>query len=343
MLAVAAAALCSFALPTRSAGPVQRAATVSSRVAEARAISPDDDMADVLHADSWASARGVAGRPIFSHPSSVDSSTLVEVHAHPAGWRSLVYVSDRVGVQSVVKFDAETGLAQPTAIGNEYLKTMAAIALSTRLGEPLRRILMLGMGAGSLPSLLSCCCPEATTIDCVELDASVADAACGPLGLDTSRITVHVDDALAWLSRRAELAREESAVGATAPCHSYDVICVDIFDGSNRTPEGFYSTAFLRDLRACLDARGVVVHNLHSGGADLDRRLDEACAAYSEAFPGAACRVPALRRGNTVVAAAASEEAFASLDLLQAAAQYERQRRGLLFDASARVAGLRQL
>lgn len=298
---------------------------------DVKCIAADDDLTDVMHGDSWASARGVAGRPIFSQPSTVSANTLVEVHAHPASWRSLVFISDRVGIQSVVKFDDETGMAEPMAIASDYLKTMVAVAVSARANEQLERMLVLGMGAGSLPSLLSRCCPEAVAIDAVELDGTVAEAACGPMGLDTRRVTVHVDDALAWLSRRAQ---EETT--------TYDLIFVDIFDGSNWTPEGFYSEAFMRDLRACLAPRGMVIHNLHSGSAELDRRLDDACMAYAAAFPNAVCRVPALRRGNTIVAAAAFEGAFERIDALHAAADGERRRRGLLFDVSARLQGLRK-
>ena len=328
MIVAGAIVSCSFtqAVPyIANAKQLEKALSASA----VKCSAANDDLADVLHGDSWASARAVAGRPIYSRPSEVSSDTLVEVHAHAAGWRSLVFISDKVGIQSVVKFDDKTGMADPMAIANDYLKTMVAVTAAARADEPLERLLVLGMGAGSLPSLLSRCCPEALTIDAVELDGTVAEAACGPMGLDTRRVAVHVDDALVWLGRRAQ--------GEPA---RYDVIFIDIFDGSNRTPEGFYSEDFMRNLRACLSPRGMVVHNLHSGSGDLDRRLDDACKAYSAAFPKAVCRVPALRRGNTIVAAAVFEGAFDSLGALQAGAQHERQRRGLLFDASARLEGL---
>ena len=345
MLAVAALAASSYAHTAPLTDGVHRPrASARHQSCAIKSIAPEDDRADIMHTDSWSSARSVAGQPIYSRPSTVDAKTLVEVHQHPMSWRSLVFIDDRVGVQSVVKVDDTTGLAEPTAIASEYLKTMAAVALSARGDVPTRRILMLGMGAGSMCSLLSHCCPEAVQIDAVELDGAVAEAACGPLGLDTSRINVHVDDALVWLNRRAEQQRrvavedeQRTRDGTGCKDERYDLICIDIFDGLNRTPEAFYSKPFLADLRACLSAQGVVVHNLHSGGADLDRRLEDACAMYAEAFPNAACRVPSLRRGNTVVGVAAFDGAFSSLDALQASAQSERHRRGLLFDASARL------
>ena len=109
------------------------------------------------------------------------------------------------------------------------------------------------------------------------------------------------------------------------------------------TPEAFYSPDFVADIRTCLSSRGVVCHNFHSGKAELDLRLEDACAAYAAAFPGAACRVPA-RRFNTIVAASRRETAFsASVEGLQFAAQREREERGILFDASARLDGLRRL
>lgn len=147
---------------------------------------------------------------------------------------------------------------------------------------------------------------------------------------------MHVDDAAAWLRGRA------AAAAAREP---YDLVCVDIADGSNRIPETFYSAAFLADVRASLAPHGVVCHNFHSGKADLDRRLEEACAAYGAAFPGGACRVPspARRPWNTIVAASPRRGAFSSLEELRAAARRAREQRGLPFDASARLEGLREI
>ena len=92
-------------------------------------------------------------------------------------------------------------------------------------------------------------------------------------------------------------------------------------------------------MRSCLTASGVVCHNLHTGNADLDSRLVDASAAYAAAFPSA-CVLPSRRRGNAIVGASMRHGAFESLGALQAAARRQRERCGLLFDASARLEGL---
>ena len=51
------------------------------------------------------------------------------VHEHDKGWRTLSFVGDYVGVQSVSKIDAD-GCAEARAIASDYLKTMCAVSLS---------------------------------------------------------------------------------------------------------------------------------------------------------------------------------------------------------------------
>jgi len=117
----------------------------------------------------------------------------------------------------------------------------------------------------------------------------------------------------------------------------FDIIFVDIFDGENLTPPSFYSSGFLLNIRACLSNRGVVIHNLHSGSSTLDRCVDAATEAYAREFPRGACaRVPALRRGNTIIAAAATPDVFSREGALQEAAIALRAKHEFLFDVAAR-------
>ena len=296
------------------------------------------------------------------------SDAHVMVHEHDKGWRTLSFVGEYVGVQSVSKVDAD-GCAEARAIASDYLKTMCAVSLSavavsermccrdeatgaieetaadeanaTPPSAPLR-MCFLGMGAGTLPTLLCHHLPptEACTVQAVEFDGAVAEAARGHLGLDP-RVHVDVGDALHWIEEHARRL-EASGRGADADSDQtddgqFDVIFVDIFDGDNLTPPAFYSSDFLGNVRACLSSRGVVIHNLHSGGATLDRCVNEATEAYARAFPRGACaRIPALRRGNTILAAAVTPDVLSRDDALQEAAIGLRAKHGFLFDVAAR-------
>lgn len=291
---------------------------------------------------------------IFSRPSPV-SDAEVAVHEHDRGWRTLSFVGQHVGVQSVSKVDAN-GCAEARAIASDYIKSMCAVSLSAvAVSERIRprdgatgdspavrplRMCFLGMGAGTLPTLLCHHLPpsEACTLQAVEFDGAVTDAARECLGLDP-RVDVDVGDALHWIRERAGKLAEVRGADADAEHDDgkFDVIFVDIFDGDNLTPPAFYSSEFLRHVRACLSSRGVVVHNLHTGSTTLNRCLDEATESYARAFPEGACaRIPALRRGNTLVAAAATPSVFSREDALQEAAVGLRAQHGFLFDVAAR-------
>ena len=338
---------------------------------------PDDDPLDKQFADEWTAVRAGADQRfsdgslpvIFSRPSPVSDADVV-VHEHDKGWRTLSFVGEYVGVQSVSKVGAD-GRAEARAIASDYLKTMCAVSLSavavserfmgrgdeaaganeatpaTPPSAPLR-MCFLGMGAGTLPTLLCHHLPstEVSTLHAVEFDGAVTDAARECLGLDP-RVHVDVGDALCWIEEHA--GRLVAGFGADADAVAvadaddatddgkFDVIFVDIFDGENLTPPAFYSSGFLRDVRACLSSRGVVIHNLHSGSATLDRCVNAATEAYAREFPRGACaQIPALRRGNTILAAAATPDALSRDDALQDAAIGLRAKHGFLFDVAAR-------
>lgn len=297
----------------------------------------DDDPADARFAELWEEAKDAPGTPVWSARSSLDPHTAVAVCEHAGSWRSLSFVSPAShNVQSV------SMVGEPRAVTLEYLKTMAALALagsasgSARGSSAAPRLLFLGLGAGTLPALLAHHLPAASTLHAVEYDATVAAAAATELGLPRS-VSVDVDDAAAWLRRRAASLEQQEADGPGG----YEMIFVDIFDRDNMAPRVFYSDAFLADARRCLDSSGVLVHNLHYGTDELDASFDQAAAAYASSEFADLCLVPAQRHGNVIIGAAASERTFSDSDALQAAARSERRRLGLLFDAAGRLAPLR--
>ena len=279
-----------------------------------------DDPADWLaSAAQWSTS----GTPIFAQPSSVDAATEVRVHEHRGGWRTLRFcgADGRSSVQSVTQM-VGAGTAEPRWVANEYVKSLASVGLASGALGAAPRVAFLGLGAGTLPLLLRRHVPDAT-LEAVELDAAVVDAATSCLGLEKADVAVSVGDALAW--------------AAAAPDAQYDAIFVDVFDGDNLTPSAFVAPPFVADVRRALAPGGVAVHNLHTGSPALDVRFAQAAAAYADAFGGDACRaVPVEHQGNTLLAAGAPLRGTGA-DALRAAAERETDARGLLFDAGARV------
>jgi spermidine synthase len=145
---------------------------------------------------------------------------------------------------------------------------IAAPALALGARRP-PHVLVLGFGGGSAARIVRALHPEAR-IEGVEIDADVVAAARTHFGVDALDVTLHVEDALAFLER----ARVESPGG-------YDLILEDVFIGRGdavHKPDWIPHPA--HDLvRRCLRPRGILVSNT----------IDEAATVQSalcQAFPG---------------------------------------------------------
>jgi spermidine synthase len=118
-----------------------------------------------------------------------------------------------------------------------------------------RRILILGLGGGSVARLVRAMAPEAEIVG-VELDAEVVRLARAHLDLDELGVKVEIADALGWLEK------SEAAAG-TRRENQFDVILEDVFIGTGDRvykpdwiPEPGYSLAFARLARG-----GIFVSN----------------------------------------------------------------------------------
>jgi hypothetical protein len=263
----------------------------------------------------------------------------VEVHARADGWRTL-RVDNGLGchvLHSVVNVDAD-GVARADAVASEYLLTMAALVLAAL--EPAEgagvaapaRCLHLGLGGASLVRLLAAALPGSTH-DAVEIDGAVVDALALLGGAGALR-DVHVADATEWVAARA-------AAGARG---GYDAILIDCFDHEGGCPPALLAAGCLAAVRGLLSARGVAVHNLHSGGRARQAELALAESAYAAAFGGGGLRVDALdsrpHAGNALLCVGGG---LGAAPALRARADAARARAGLECDLGARVAGARPL
>lgn len=216
------------------------------------------------------------------------------------GIRSLHLGSDTV--QSSMK------LADPAELVLSYTRAMMAFLLFEP--EP-RRILMIGLGGGSLAKFVYHRMPA------VELVA----VECEPAVILAARRYFHVpeDDQ----RFRAELGEGSAWVAQNPRC--CDVMLVDGYDGHEQVPE-LATESFYASAREALTDAGVLVANLWSS----DNRFDSYLQRMERVFSAVVC-VPAERRGNVIVLAFARSPGCPSWDELRQRARRLQRAYGLEF------------
>ena len=150
--------------------------------------------------------------------------------------------------------------------------------------EPTRG-LMIGMGGGTISSVLTSIYPD-LTMDLVEVDAAVVKVASDYFGFrKTPQIDVHVTDGRVF-ARRA-LRRKEK----------YDLIILDAFTGEY-IPEHLMTVEFLENIKSLLTPGGIVIANTFTGSSLYHHES----ATYSAVFgPFFNLKMPGT--GNRVIVA----------------------------------------
>ncbi|MBM3345304.1 MAG: methyltransferase domain-containing protein [Betaproteobacteria bacterium] len=180
----------------------------------------------------------------------------VTVKEDEAGLRSLHFGRDGAR-QTVVKPGDPDHLELPYA-------RVAMIGLA--MTEHVRRVLVVGLGGGSLPSFLRKQYPAAE-IDAVDIDPVVIEVAKEFFEFrEDGRMRAHLADGRGFI----EAARRP-----------YDVIFLDAF-GSDSVPERLTTVEFLRAVRQALTPGGVVVGNIW--GPYANRLYHSMVRTYRETF-----------------------------------------------------------
>lgn len=133
-----------------------------------------------------------------------------------------------------------------------------------------RRVLVLGLGAGSVARLARAMAPDAEILG-VELDADVVRLAREHFELDALGIDVEIADAREWLAKSS----------ARKGLGRFDVILEDVFIGSGddvHKPDWIPDPAH-RQARKLLAAGGVLVSNTLDEHARVARAMGEAFPA----------------------------------------------------------------
>ncbi len=159
--------------------------------------------------------------------------------------------------QSVVK------LGDPDHLELPYAKVMP---LALAMVQRPRRVLIVGLGGGSIPMFLRQHYPQ-MEIDVVDIDPHVVDVAKRYFGFrEDARMHAYVDDGRAYIQR----------------CHNaYDVIFLDAF-GADNIPYSLTTQEFLRAVRRALTPGGVVAGNVWSRHSN--RLYDSMERTYQDVF-----------------------------------------------------------
>jgi spermidine synthase len=139
--------------------------------------------------------------------------------------------------------ESEISLADPDDLPMLYPRAMSIAAIYP---QDVKRVLVLGLGGGAIPTYLGRFLPDAT-IDTVELDPGVIEAAKTYFGIrETGRSRLIESDGRVFLNRHSE---------------PYDLILVDAFTGSY-IPFHLMTKEFYRLVHDRLAPHGVAAFNI---------------------------------------------------------------------------------
>ena len=234
-----------------------------------------------------------------------------------------VYVTEKFGVRSLHigsdTIQSSMRLARPNDLELAYTRTMMAFLL---FGSTPARVLMVGLGGGSLAKFVYHRLPEAVT-EVLEISPQVVAIARQLFGVPAAdaRLIVRVCDGAEF-------------VACDGP--GYDAILVDGYDGESQV-EALTSRAFYDACRRRLAARGTLVVNLWGS----DRRFDDYVQRIEAAFPSSTLCLPAQKPGNIIVLAFRDPPQSLHWDELHGRARELEARHGLEFGKF--VHGLRNM
>ena len=157
--------------------------------------------------------------------------------------------------------ELQVNLADPDDLPVLYAR---AITIATMYPQDVKRVLILGLGGGAIPTYLGRFLPDAT-IDTVELDPGVIDVAKKYFGIrETSKVRFIENDGRVFLNRNKE---------------TYDLIIVDAFTGSY-IPFHLMTKEFYRLVRDRLSPGGVAAFNILPG----TKLYDSSLSTFKDAF-----------------------------------------------------------
>jgi spermidine synthase len=228
-----------------------------------------------------------------------------------SGLRTLRFGVEGVS-QSVLK------ATDPRHLELAYARLLPAAFVFVR---DLRRVLVVGLGGGSLPRFFHSHFPEAT-IDVAEIDPGVVDVAKTHCGFaEDARMRVYVEDGRDFI---------EATQGG------YDLLILDCFDADSIPPH-LATLEFLSAARKALSPSGIVVANIWGRSANplYARMLITYRAAFNDVY---IFDVP--QPGSKLFVALPFKQTMSRDEVVKRAGEIGR-RRGFKYDLGAEIAGFR--
>ncbi len=181
------------------------------------------------------------------------------------GERCMCFTSQcRIGRQSCVN------LANPHRFALNYTRlALGGMLLATQ--ETPKRVLIIGLGGGTIPMALREIIPEAQ-IDTVEIDPAVTKVARNFFAFkDDARLKVFEMDGRVYVKRAVREGKK------------YDAILLDAFD-QEYIPEHLLTREFLTEVKSLLSPGGVLVGNTFSSSKLYDHESTTYAAVFNTFF-----------------------------------------------------------
>ena len=193
-----------------------------------------------------------------------------------------VYVTEKFGVRSLHivsdTIQSSMRIARPYDLELAYTRSMMGFLL---FAPAPRRVLLVGLGGGSLAKFIYYRMPEAAA-EVVEVNPDVVAVARRwfqvPAG--DARFLIRVCDGAEFLAR---------------PGPGYDAILVDGYDGRSHV-EALSTREFYETCRRRLEPGGALVVNLWGS----DRKFNDTLERIEAAFPSGSLCLPAEKPGNII-------------------------------------------
>lgn len=196
------------------------------------------------------------------------SAAAQEIYQEKSLYRNIVVVEEQ-GLRCM-KFGRQEGrqtclsLQDPQVMPLAYTKMLLG---ALYLKPDPARILIVGLGGGTMPSALRKLLPQAR-IDIVEIDPSVVKVARQFFGFSTdSNSAVVIEDGRVFAKRAQKQGRK------------YDLVMLDAFDHVY-VPEHMLTREFLLEVRSLLEKDGVLAANTFSSS----KLYDAESATYASVF-----------------------------------------------------------
>ncbi|MFN7425428.1 MAG: spermidine synthase [bacterium] len=212
------------------------------------------------------------------------------IHTAPSRFSDLLVVSeDSDGLRSLrfEMYGARQSVVKPGDPDHlELAYARAILAVFTWKPEP-RRILVVGLGGGTIPMFMRKHLPDAD-IDVIELDPAVVEVARSHFGFrDDRRLKAHVGDGRHWIERANS---------------RYDLIVIDAF-GAHAVPYALATREFLLAVQQSLAADGVAIANMW--GRSANPLYDDMVSTYLSVFPAVSV-MDVAGSGNRLILASRS-------------------------------------